>query len=135
MPSWFSFPLRFFGGFSSSQYLPAIKLLLKPLLTFFHGSSEWRKAEFFYFSGRFLAERLEIVSLTEENRCLHIIIRTGHLEKLGQRKWMESFAGEHIKLLIASDIVVVTWESYDHGICSLWWLYQILYSFLLSTPS
>jgi len=26
---------------------------------------------------------------------------------------------EHIKLLIASDIVVVTWERDDHGICSL----------------
>lgn len=82
---------------------------------------EWREAEF---SETFVAERLNI--LTEENRFLRTFV---HTETKPNKKRMESFAEQHIKLMIASAIVLFTRESDDHGICSLWWLYQILYSF------
>ena len=117
------FPHKHFPLHLPSQYVPTIKLLLKSLLAFFHGSFEWRQAEFLYFSEPFLARRLkETQSSLSHQRKQVYSYRYPHKalrEARTNRKWMESFAEEHIKLLIGSDIVVVTGESDDYGICSL----------------
>lgn len=78
-----------------------------------------RRDEQSSFSGPFLAERLKVVSLRRKQFSSYHNPYEVLREVRTNRKWTESSTEEHIKLLIAGDIVVVTWESDDFGIHSL----------------